>query len=327
LAPLVGKNRFVDSIAGESHKIMAANNILDGGLPEVPAGEGIVEFGAPTAASGNEFPGGELPPSDAGTGVRVGLVDTPMSYPAQEALSVETQDALVDSFPPKPTPYRAGHSEFVASLIRRQAPAASLFLKGVIDPESGRANSWKTAQAIVQLVAEHHVDILNLSLGCFAATGPPFVITRAIERVSPQVLVVAAAGNHGDVKKWVLGRTSKSAVWPAAMPPVIAVGAHGENDQAAPSWSPNLSWVACTAPGVNVLGRYLEGHVELAMGPQEFQGFARWSGTSFAAATVTGAIAAQTRPGSVSPKDAYESLLKLGGIVRKFKLAPSAADA
>jgi subtilisin family serine protease len=297
---------------------------MDGGLPEVAIDAEIAEFGAPTAASANDFPGGLPPGPDAGSGVRVGIVDTPMSVSAQQALGLRKAISLVhfeDS-----NSYRAGHSEFVASLIRRQAPAALLYLASVIDPDSGRANSWKTAQAIMRLAVEDEIDILNLSLGCFAATGPPFVITRAIEKISPRVLVVAAAGNHGAIDKWVMNRTSKSAVWPAAIPPAISVGAHDGHGQTPPAWSPNLSWVACTAPGVDVVGRYLHGPVELLGEQQEFHGFARWSGTSFAAATVTGAIAAQTGPGS-DPRAAFEHLRSSGGVVREFTPVVTAGSA
>jgi hypothetical protein len=319
LAPLVGKNRFVDAIVGAGHKIMAAHKIMGGGLPEVGTAEGTVNSAAPTVATEDEFAQGKSAAPEAGTGVRIGMVDTPMSSSAVDTLAVRTKEPMGVFL--GPAPYRAGHSQFVASLIRQQAPAATIHLEGVINRDSGRANSWDTARAIMRLAVQDQIDILNLSLGCFAATGPPFVITRAIERISPRVLVVAAAGNHGEIEKWVQGRTHRSAVWPAAIPPVIAVGAHNPADQTPAPWSPNLSWVACTAPGVDVIGRFFDDEVELPSGTEKFHGFARWSGTSFAAATVTGAIAAQTRPGSVTPRMAFDNLLDSGGIVRKFTFA------
>jgi hypothetical protein len=51
---------------------------------------------------------------------------------------------------------------------------------------------------------------------------------------------------------------------------------------------------------------------------QPFTGYAAWSGTSFAAATVSGAIAARTVPGRVTAREALDQLLRdpAGGITR-----------
>jgi hypothetical protein len=296
--PVIGKNRVVDAVIGEGHKPMSAVGGvgLSGHKPMNGAEPKPVD-------AGESGPGGA---SEAGRGVRVGIVDTPLA-PAVAG----TED--------DPLPFRAGHARFVASLIRRQAPAARLDVGGVLSAATGRADSWDVARAIVRLARQERLHLLNLSLGCYTiAGGPPLVIARAIERIGSEVLVVAAAGNHGALRRLTAGRDRNSACWPAAVPPTVAVGAV-DRDGKAPDWSPNhLSWVTCSAPGVDVVGEYLTGVVRLADGDrvERFTGHARWSGTSFAAATVTGAIAARTVPGAVTARQALAELLTEGALIR-----------
>jgi membrane-anchored mycosin MYCP len=286
--PTMAKNRWVETIIGAGTKPMA------GGVPQVPTDQ--------------EIPHDTAPP-DAGEGVRVGIVDTPLSQPDASVLG--------------PVSVQTGHSTLVTSLIRRHAPAAELHLRGVLDPVTGKADSWATARAMMALAVEEQIDILNLSLGTYAASGPPLAISRAIERLTPQVLVIAAAGNHGEFLFLERGRTSRSAVWPAAIPPVVAVGAHDAGGNR-PPWSPNLSWITCTALGVDVVGSYVDGPVQLEEGvqPTDFHGLAKWSGTSFATATVTGAVAARTEPGKSTARQALDALLNEGGLVKPFTVEP-----
>jgi hypothetical protein len=296
--PVIGKNRVVDAVIGEGHKPMS---LPVGVVAE--SGHKPMSGADPEPADAAEIPESFASDPDAGRGVHVGMVDTP---PAP------TEPGTND----RPLPFRAGHAEFVSSLIRRQAPAATVRLEGVLAATSGRADSWDTARAMLRLAATGQLDILNLSLGCYTLSGgPPLVIARAIERLGPEVLVVAAAGNHGALVQLTAGRTGRSACWPAAVPPTVAVGSV-DGDGNTPPWSPALPWVTCLAPGVDVVGSYLTGAVELSGGIKHFDGHARWSGTSFSAATVTGAVAARTVPGSVSPRQALAGLLAKGTLVR-----------
>ena len=86
---------------------------------------------------------------------------------------------------------------------------------------------------------------MNLSFGCFTDDGePPLVLARAVSLLSAEILLVAAAGNHGDIdelrakgdladKPWTRGLTSKTPLWPAAFDEVIAVGATDGNEPGA----------------------------------------------------------------------------------------------
>ncbi|WP_433055708.1 S8 family peptidase [Dactylosporangium sp. CS-033363] len=286
--PTMGRNRDVEAVVGESHKPM------DGGPPGFVEGPvTIAPLGAPVDET-------------SGRGVRVGVIDTKPAPPGTD-----------------PVPYRSGHAIFVKSLIKAYAPGAEIVELALLDSVTARASSWETARAIMDLAADpdRPLDILNLSLGCYTlAGGPPLVIARAIERIGANVLVVAAAGNHGLFETLTKGRDKHSATWPAAIPPVVAVGALDGNG-AVPDWSAKLPWVQYAAPGVAIVAEYLnEAEVELPEGRQKFTGAASWSGTSFAAAIASGAIAARTIPGSRTPLEALEKMTGPdgGGPVRRL---------
>jgi subtilisin family serine protease len=105
------------------------------------------------------------------------------------------------------------------------------------------------------------------------------------------------------------------------MPDVVAVGAVDAEGKR-PPWSPNLDWIDCTALGVDVVADYLDGEVQLTKTEAPFAGFAVWSGTSFAAATVSGAIAARMGSQRVGARQAYEDLLRDSEVVRPFEPRP-----
>ena len=112
-----------------------------------------------------------------------------------------------------------------------------------------------------------------MSFGCYTDNGePPLVLARAVSLVSAEILLVAAAGNHGNIDKlkksgavpadsWAKGLTPKTPVWPAAFDEVIAVGATNRGKPG--PFSPKTPSVDLAAPGVNVRSTYLEGEVKL----------------------------------------------------------------
>jgi subtilisin family serine protease len=143
------------------------------------------------------------------------------------------------------------------------------------------------------------------------------VLQRAISRLTPGMVVVAAAGNHGERPpgQEQADLADRAAVlFPAALDEVVAVGALDREDRPAgfnprgareDQWAP---WIDVFAPGTDVVSAYLGEQAEDGGEPGEvvaiperdgavprelrFRGWARWSGTSFAAARVTGEIAA-----------------------------------
>jgi len=314
--PTIGKNRVIDPVRGLPY--------LGGGGEGDPhhlggygdpktraAANGGSNVEAPLAAQQQQWP---ARPDEPGQEVRVGVLDTPL-YPnpwLAGGYSAAGDHLLSDPAAGEP-PLRAsaGHATFIAGLILHQAPGAQLIIRPVLNDQAvGKV--WDTAKQMVSFIGSG-VDILNLSFGCYTADGqPPLVLARAVSLVSAEILLVAAAGNHGNIDElkkdgdipddsWAKGLTPRTPVWPAAFDEVIAVGAT-DGDQLA-AFSPKTPWVDMTAPGVNVQSTYIKGKVTLSSpdAPETEEkfsdGFAYWDGTSFAAATVSGAIAAKIRPG------------------------------
>jgi subtilisin family serine protease len=181
----------------------------------------------------------------------------------------------------------------------------------VLDDDS-LGDVWDAAKHIADLAASG-MNVLNLSLGCFTSDGkPPLALATAIGRVSPETVVVAAAGNY-DEAGISEGLTWTTPIWPAALDDVVAVGASDSNGDHA-QFSPYLPWVDFLAPGVGVESTYLTGSIragedaDTSATNEAFTGWASWSGTSFAAASVSGAIAARIEPGHRSAREALDDL-------------------
>ncbi len=230
-------------------------------------------------------------PVEPGKRVQVGVVDTPLyAHPGFEG-SIDGVD--------QPTPIDGniysvwgGHATFVAGRIWQSAPDAHIIVKAGLSDNSGEGTSWDAAEKMAEFIGSG-IKVLNLSFGATTNDGePPLVLQRAIERLvqdNPELLIVAAAGNRGHRAQPPLQ------VWPAAMQRVIAVGARNTD------FTLMRPWVDVTAVGLRVDGFYLKGKVRLDSGGETvFKGFAEWSGTSFAAAAVSGALANELQGGATS---------------------------
>jgi subtilisin family serine protease len=292
--PLIGKNRHLTSVIGLGETKPHSAGLPTPALPEV-----------------------SMANPDEGRGVRVGLADSAIAdHPDLVGRFVADRSALWTTPMLGPSPFRAGHATFVAGLVLHQAPAAELHVVDALSAVKGDGTVWRLATKLMDL-AELGVDVINLSVGCHTDDNKaPFVLRRAMELIASRVLVIASAGNHG-APTFGQDKTMARPTWPAALPDVVAVGAT-ENGLDV-DYSPMAPWVTCTAEGTAV-STYLDAAVlladELVLGgsaPMDqvkaFDGYASWRGTSFSAATVTGAIAAGTVPGKVSAREALHELL------------------
>jgi membrane-anchored mycosin MYCP len=299
-APTMGKNRLVHGVQFYPYPDFGA-----AGLPHPTRARAMSLLGAP----------------DAGRDVRVGVLDTDL-YPHDGLRGKYYAPSHVLLGPARRQAdetgrdWRLGHSAFVSGLIVQRAPAVELDVRSVLDEATGTASIWEVAQRLVRFGGSG-VEVVNLSLGCFTDDGqPPLVLTRAIDRLAPEIVVVAAGGNHGDTAATADSGppTPVTPIWPAAFDKVIAVGATDATGAHAP-FNPPVPWLAMLAPGVDVESFYLHERVELppeqgsSARVESFTGMAKWSGTSFAAAAVSGAIAAMTRPGRVSAREAVDQLM------------------
>lgn len=294
--PRLGKNRLVDRVGGVNGIVIHGDDLgpatTDGTL-------------AARAAGG-------------GRGVTVGVIDGPVSEHPWFAGAVQfgyADDVSAAMVPPSdPTGANgangvpgtsAGHATFVAGLILQQAPSATVRARAVLAAD-GTADVWNVARQIVAL-GNSGVDVLNLSFGCFTADDrAPMALHQAVSRVDPRVVIVAAAGNYATDSP-----LRRRPFWPAALPHVVAVGALSRRNGAltrAP-FSPALPWVDVEAVGVDALSTYLEA-ARLADGSTaDFDGWARWQGTSFAAAAISGMIARAIVPGRVDARAACADLM------------------
>ncbi len=225
--------------------------------------------------------------------------------------------------------YCAGHGTFVTGILRQVAPYASVLARRAVGRD-GIGVDVDVAIAMLQAFDEG-AEIINLSLGTeMPHDQPPVASLVALEIIGERckdtdrdVVVVAAAGNNGN----------RRPVFPAAfsgMPhigvPVVAVGALSL-DAEPTEFSSRGFWVTCSTTGEAVLSTYVRGRETVEIDwrdPDEFTGenpWAVWSGTSFAAPQISGAIARRCQEFRERPSEALAWLLRRGPQLPDFGTA------
>jgi hypothetical protein len=209
--------------------------------------------------------------------------------------------------------FDAGHGTFVAGLVKQVDPDAAISVYRAIDSD-GIGSEVDVACAMIEAVRAGN-QIINLSLGCQSQDDfPPIALEAALAVIAEldagkpdeeKTIIVAAAGNSGDTRPF----------WPAAFPGVVSVA--GLNPNMTPSpWSSHGFWVTCSTVGQGLHSTYVYGTESPLIDPAEteFPGpdpFAVWSGTSFAAPQVAGAIARLYQDPGVTLRGALDQLLQL----------------
>lgn len=195
---------------------------------------------------------------------------------------------------------QAGHGTFVAGLILRHAPGVRLRVLRLLDSD-GVSDEAALLRALAGLRGGR-TDVVNLSFGGHTFDdAPPLGLAEALADFPA---VVACAGNTASSRPF----------WPAALPGVVAVGALDGDGRA--GFSAYGPWVDVWAPGVGLTSSFLS--------YGDFRGYATWSGTSFAAAVVTGALARLCR--EVPPAEAVRRLLDGGRRVADLGVVVTSGD-
>jgi membrane-anchored mycosin MYCP len=352
--PRVCGDRSIERLLGELRALFQhmhagwvptmGKNRLVRGVELYPYARGGGE-GTPVDLSTKDLP---VLPGPSGRRVRVGVLDTRLyENPVLDGRYTGEGGSLV---PDEGLPRHwwnkaekaalAGHATFIAGVILQRAGGAELDVRHALNDHEATATAWDVGKKIAQF-ASSGVEVLNLSFGCFTDDArPPLVLVRAVERLVPHIVIVAAAGNHGtirpaDQRKALGDAPAPSPIFPAAMADVVAVGAtEGSSGRLAP-FNPKASengtgadrvapWIDLVAPGVDIRSTFLNERVKVPDGngrfrSKRYKGAARWSGTSFAAAAVTGAIAADA---GVGARDAAHAVERL----RNRAASPASAD-
>src|SRR5215207_5313119 len=266
----------------------------------------------PPGPPGSSGPLPELPvrENSAGAGVRVGVLDTGIEdqdwFDGRWSAAADRTAADVTDEPGSGARlrYQAGHGSFVTGIVLQRAPGAHVVIDRLGD-QDGLIDDFELQQRLTALLEPaNELDVLNLSLGGYTDNNLPLpltcdILTAAVDR-NPELVIVAAAGNDGHDRP----------VWPAAMRQVIGVGAVKDGHRC--DFSNFGEWVHAWSLGEDLLSTFLRWPpgpppqtVDLEPGPldtradeihgKRFEGWAIWSGTSFAAARVSGAIAAQLK--------------------------------
>ena len=339
--PLIGKNRLAGSVEGSPYTGGGISSPYTGGLkPGTYAGSGISGPYTGGGISGPYTGGGRSGPYTGGgasgpyTGgdqsdpqwddsragfpernnppnpqVKVGILDTRLfAHPDLAGRYLTDHDALVPATTAS-TPDSEAHATFIAGIILAEAPNADLIVGHVLNAYNICGSSWDVATKMAAFV-DAGVSVLNISFG--AATHddkPPLVLRRAVNKLtSRRVVIVAAAGNHGP---------NETKMWPAAFKKVVAVGAGtriADTDSfKVADFSPRRRWVDLLAPGEDISSLY------------KASGYRRWSGTSFSAAVVSGAVAYLVETQRMTPGQAVDLLRTRPTSKARRKVAGSAS--
>lgn len=201
-----------------------------------------------------------------------------------------------------------GHGTFTASQVARHAPDCKLVVRriAVKDGVTDDLTLARALLALCDLPEEEKVDVVSLSMNAYTPGDTGLIASeealRQLFEMNRDLVVVAAAGNHGNRR------------WPAlaSYKRVVSVGAldrHGDR-----AYFSNFGpWVDACTEGVDVEGLFPKAkgvrwpHETEA---KDYNGFASWSGTSFAAPKVAGVIAQRmSGPNRVTGRQAVYDLI------------------
>ncbi|MDQ1292694.1 MAG: hypothetical protein QG608_574 [Actinomycetota bacterium] len=239
----------------------------------------------------------------------------------------------------------AGHGTFVAGIIEQIDPQIAvtdgLRVHRALDSD-GVGTEESVCRSMIQAVQDGQ-QILCLSFGEFTADdAPPRTMAATIEEIGRlaarhhrEILLVAAAGNSGDERPcWpaAFSRGAQAFLQEEDPGPVKVVAVAGLTTGREPApWATRGPWVDLSTAAEGICSVYVEGtEYPSPQNPHPdtygADPWALWSGSSFAAPQVVGALTRLCRERELSPHAALRLLLESGlpleGFGRAVHLLP-----
>jgi hypothetical protein len=214
----------------------------------------------------------------------------------------------------------SGHGTFIAGLISHIAPRTRLEVVGLrnqeveipdLDPGT-ELGLFETEVAIARaMLMRCDTDVIQCgfafpTLDDYPSLPFAAVMAQLREPTAPhggRVAVVAPAGNEQSRRRY----------WPAALPDVIGVASTNRRGNARGWFSNWGEWCDCCARGEYVYSTFIHWDGPVEGEPltdiEDFDGWARWDGTSFAAPKVSAEIARLYVEGGGAPADIANALI------------------
>jgi hypothetical protein len=201
----------------------------------------------------------------------------------------------------------AGHGTFIAGIIEQLTPGCTIRVESVFEPE-GDVSVGTLARRLWEMLRTVGPQIVNFSFG---GTGRSKPFERMIDWYHDHhgTVFVAAAGNEGSCVEQ----------YPAALPSVIGVAGLGPTGPA--EWSNYGPWVDACAPGTDLVSCFFS-HFSGALpringiDSDDFEQWATWSGTSFAAPVVVAALAREIATTGCTATEAVDRIVRASHLAR-----------
>jgi thermitase len=273
---------------------------------------------------GNSYPGSTagpltFTPSGGDAPVRVAIIDTGLTgetrndgwFTGAVPGGPESIDPVNVLAPMDRIDWHAGHGTFASGIVKQLAPNCEVVVYRFTATD-GLGTDASAAEMLVRAADEGAGKrlIINASFGAPAVDGvPPLAMKEAVQYITqqyPDAMIIASAGNDAGVQP----------VYPAAFPQpaVKAVGALNA-DLTGAAFSNRGDWVDCSAVGVGIVSTFVKGKLppETDLGADISFGtdsWATWSGTSFTAPQISGAVARLCADNaSLKPRQAFDQLV------------------
>lgn len=281
------------------------------------------------------------PRKGKGANVNIGVVDLGFfapdkaGHPDWAVSGVVLDDEIPLPNPAATHPPFVGHGNAIVGILKQLAPDAKIYTSTIESTSTdapGGTSDRRLGEAIEKLLSAHRIHILVIPFGGSTRHGLMPVTERVLQPHLNSTLMIASAGNDGidptlypAVDPDVVGTASwrertldlgwLQKVCGTVVTPLAALGKYN----LAP-WSNQGTAAQLGAPGVSVPAPFITGALKIDSGtldrptgvkPLRFDGWALFTGTSFAAAVAAGCIAGDVGGDCApSPEELAASVLR-----------------